>query len=166
MNISTISSMENLQKTNFSSPFTTTLNTSFLVKLDRDNYLLGRSQVLLVVGSHEIIGYLFDTNTCPPVLLDIQDTYGNLIQSLNPTYEQWNREDQLLLSWLLSSLPTTILGQMIWCTTLHELWTTLEHLYSSCSKAKLLQLKIQLQTLKKGSLSISDYFAKMKNIVD
>ena len=134
--------MENLQKTNFSSPFTTTLNTSLLVKLDRDNYMLWRSQVLLVVGGHKIIGYLFDTNTYPPVLLDIQDTYGNLIQNLNPTYEQWNRKDQLLLSWLLSYLPTTILSQVIRCTTLNELWTALEHLYSSRSKAKLLQLKI------------------------
>ena len=160
--VSTISRMENMQKRNFSSPFTTTLNTSLLVKLDRDNYLLWRFQVLLVVGGHEIIGYLFDTNTCPPVLLDIQDTYGNLIRNLNPTYEQWNREDQLLLSWLLSSVPTTILDQVIRCTTLHELWTNLEHLYSSHSKSKLLQLKIQLQTLKKGSLSISDYFAKWK----
>ena len=29
-----------------------------------------------------------------------------------------------------------------------------------------MQLKIQLQTLKKGSLSMSDYFVKMENIVD
>lgn len=36
-----------------------------------------------------------------------------------------------------------------------EPWIALEHLYSSRSKAKLLQLNIQLQTLKKGPLSIS-----------
>ena len=55
---------------------------------------------------------------------------------------------------------------MIRCLTSNELWIALEHLYSSRSKAKLLQLKIELQTLKKVFLSMSDYFAKMENIVD
>ena len=99
--VSTISSMENLQKTNFSSPFTTTLNTTLSIKLDCDNYFLWRSQVLHVVQGHRISGYLFGTNSCPPKFLDIQVTFGNHIQNLNPTYEWWNRENQLLLSWLL-----------------------------------------------------------------
>ena len=73
---------------------------------------------------------------------------------------------RLTSSWLLSSLSTTILGQVIRCLTSNELWIALEHLYSSRSKAKLLQLKIELQTLKKVFLSMSDYFAKMENIVD
>ena len=66
-----ITSMENLHKTNFSSPFTTTLNITLSIKLDCDNYLLWRSQVLLAVRGHIVGGYLFDTNTYLPEFLDI-----------------------------------------------------------------------------------------------
>ena len=74
-----ITSMENLHKTNFSSPFTTTLNITLSIKLDCDNYLLWRSQVLLAVRGHIIDGYLFNTNTYLPEFLNIQDTSGNKI---------------------------------------------------------------------------------------
>ncbi|KAL5824371.1 hypothetical protein ACOSQ3_020434 [Xanthoceras sorbifolium] len=45
-----------------------------------------------------------------------------------------------------------------------EAWRALESLFSQQSLAKVLQLKQQLQSLKKGSSTISEYFLKVKSI--
>ncbi|PON83159.1 Copia-like polyprotein/retrotransposon [Trema orientale] len=47
-----------------------------------------------------------------------------------------------------------------------EVWSTLEHLFTTRSQAKLLQLKMELQNLKKGNLSMADYLAKLENLAD
>ena len=47
-----------------------------------------------------------------------------------------------------------------------QIWTLLERLFATNSRAKMLQLRLQLQSTKKGSLSINDYFLKMRAIAD
>lgn len=56
-------------------------------------------------------------------------------------------------------------GQMIGCLTSTQL-SRISSLFSSRSKAKTMQYKLQLQTLKKGSLTMKDYLSKMKNLFD
>ena len=53
-----------------------------------------------------------------------------------------------------------MLGHVIQCTTASEIWKTLERLFVTKSKARLLHL----QTTKKGVMSIEDYILKMKSI--
>ena len=106
-----------LQKTNVSFPFTTTLSTTLLIKLYQDNFLLWKYQVLPIARGHGIEGCLFGTKPQPPEFLESQDEDGYNVRIINPEIEQWNREDQLLLSWLLSSLSIVILSQVVPCTT-------------------------------------------------
>ncbi|RVW29631.1 hypothetical protein CK203_100968 [Vitis vinifera] len=87
----------------WSFPFTTTLSTTLLIKLDRDNFLLWKSQVLPIARGHGIEGCLFGTKPQPPEFLESQDEDEYNVRIINPEFEQWNREDQLLLSWLLCS---------------------------------------------------------------
>ncbi|KAH6787293.1 hypothetical protein C2S52_006845 [Perilla frutescens var. hirtella] len=47
-----------------------------------------------------------------------------------------------------------------------EIWNTLETNFASQSKAKLMQYKLQLQTLKKDNLSMRDYLSKVKSYCD
>ncbi|KAL5769787.1 hypothetical protein ACOSP7_013941 [Xanthoceras sorbifolium] len=83
---------------------------------------------------------------------------------INPTYTAWRRADQLLLGWLFSTINPKVIEQITECTTTFKAWDMLENLYSQKSMAKVLQLKQQLQNTKKGSLSISDYFLKIKTL--
>ena len=55
-----------------------------------------------------------------------------------------------------------MLGHVVQCQSSAEVWKTLEQLFSAKSKARILQLRLSLQTLKKGSSSIEDYILKMK----
>ena len=75
------------------------------------------------------------------------------------------RQDRLIGSWLMGSMNEDIVTQMIGCNTAREIWLTLEQTYSSSSTTKIMQLKGQLQNLKKGNQSIRDYTTNVKNLV-
>lgn len=67
---------------------------------------------------------------------------------------------------MLSSIVDNVLIMVTYCETLLELWEMLAEIFMSPSKAKYMPLKMQIQSTKKGSLSVSDYFNKMKKIAD
>ncbi|KAH9685572.1 retrovirus-related pol polyprotein from transposon RE1 [Citrus sinensis] len=69
-------------------------------------------------------------------------------------------------SWMFSSMVDNVLIMVINCETSLELWEMLAEIFMSQSKVRYLPLKMQIQSTKKGSLSISDYFNKMKKIAD
>ncbi|KAL5783970.1 hypothetical protein ACOSQ2_006362 [Xanthoceras sorbifolium] len=59
-----------------------------------------------------------------------------------------------------------VLGQVTQWRTSLEMWSKLQRVYSQQSLAKILQLRQQLQNIKKGSDSIYDFILKIKNIGD
>ncbi|KZV26181.1 hypothetical protein F511_06348 [Dorcoceras hygrometricum] len=85
---------------------------------------------------------------------------------MNPNFVTWNRQDQLLFSFLLASMSESAQSQMIGCQTSSQLWTRVTQLFATRSKARVMQYKLQLQTLKKGNLSMKDYLGKMKGYID
>ena len=83
-------------------------------------------------------------------------------QRVNPDYIAWMRTDQALMSWLISSIFESMLGHVIHCTSSSQIWLTLQQLFTATSKARVLQL----QSTKKGDLSIQDYILRMRSITD
>ncbi|KAL5766925.1 hypothetical protein ACOSP7_017542 [Xanthoceras sorbifolium] len=63
-------------------------------------------------------------------------------------------------------MKSDLLPELVGCSTVREVWSTIERLFSTLSKAGLMQLKLQLQTLKKGGLGMSEYLMKKKGIFD
>ena len=51
-------------------------------------------------------------------------------------------------------------------TTAAEAWEALEQMFASRSKARIVQLRVQLATVQKGDLSMAEYFHRMKNLAD
>lgn len=70
------------------------------------------------------------------------------------------------MAWLLASISESMLGHVVRCTSSYQILCTLEQLAAGNSRARLLQLRFQLQSVKKGSLSINDYILKMKSIAN
>ena len=58
------------------------------------------------------------------------------------------------------------MAQIIGHNTSHSTWSTLEKTFTSSSRARIMQLRLELQTLKKGSMSMIDYMMKLKGILD
>ena len=84
----------------------------------------------------------------------------------NPAFDLWLQQDQMILSTLLSSLSKKVMAHVVGLATSHEVWTTLDRLFSSQSQARILRIQYQLSTLQKGNLSISDYYQRAKTLAD
>lgn len=56
--------------------------------------------------------------------------------------------------------------QVSTCTTAATLWAALLQSFSSQSRARVIQLRSQLEHTRKGDLSAAAYFTKMKGIAD
>ena len=134
------------------------------IKLDQHNYLLWKSQLLPILRGYDLIGYIDGTNPCPPNMISDPETPGKT--KPNPAYISRQKHDELLLSWLIASLTESVHTKVIGMSTSKDVWTALEKHFSSQSRARLLQRMLQLQTIKKGVLSISDYLQKIKVITD
>ena len=150
-------------------PFASSLN-QLTLRLDRTNYNYWRAQVLPAVRAHNLEGFLLGSTQPPAQFIDIpvSNLSGNqsVTRTLNPDYVLWNRQDQYLVSWLLSSLSESMLAYVTRCVRASEIWFTLERLNITQSRARVLQLRAMLQNLKKGDMSVEEYFVKMKNLAD
>ena len=133
------------------------------IKLTDSNYLLWRLQVLISARGFGLEGFLL--GTFPPPAQTIPAADGQPAQ-LNHAFLIWQRQDQLLAAWLLASVTEDILVSLVGLNSSREIWESLEHTFASQSQAKVMQYKLQLQTLKKGALSMREYINKMKSCVD
>ncbi|KAH6767379.1 hypothetical protein C2S52_018362 [Perilla frutescens var. hirtella] len=133
------------------------------IKLDDTNHLLWKQQVLATIGAYGLDGYL--TGDFPPPKEFTSGTSDDRT-IIYPDFITWNRQDKLITSWLLASMTNSVLISIVGLTSLKEIWTTLKANYASQSRARLMQLKYQLQMLKKGNMSMSEYLNKVKMCCD
>ena len=85
---------------------------------------------------------------------------------LIPAYPSWFEIDQFLLSILISTISYTLVSSIVGLTSSCAIWATLEKMFSSQSCARLMHTRYQLTTLKKGNLSITDFYQKSKQYSD
>jgi hypothetical protein len=55
---------------------------------------------------------------------------------------------------------------VVGATTARHAWSTLERMYALGSRARIMQIRMQLTTLQKGDLTAAEYFRKMKRFID
>lgn len=72
----------------------------------------------------------------------------------------------MVLNYLLSNLRLEILAQVSTEVTAATAWATIEGMFASQSRARLISTRIALATASKGTSSISEYFTKMKGLAD
>ncbi|KAL5774750.1 hypothetical protein ACOSP7_012307 [Xanthoceras sorbifolium] len=131
-----------------------TLHFNLPIKLDESNYIYWKTQILPAVNALDLESFIDETAVPPSQFIAVQVSNGN------------GGSDQILLFWLISTLSQKVIGQVTKCKSSLEAWTKLQNLYSQKSMAKILNLRQQLQTIKKGSHSVSDFVLKIKNIGD
>ncbi|XP_062081291.1 uncharacterized protein LOC133786093 [Humulus lupulus] len=112
------------------------------LRLDRTNYTYWRSLVLFAVCAYNLEGYVLGTIPTPPANLAVLDFSLCLwrIVGIDGSFN-WG------LSWILLKI-------------------VFANLFSTNSKASLLQIRALLQSTKKGSSSVDEYVLKMKNYAD
>ncbi|KAK1692072.1 hypothetical protein QYE76_008769 [Lolium multiflorum] len=134
-------------------------------KLTRENYLLWKAQVLPAIRGARLFGYLDGSIAAPEEKLPGKENDSSS-SAENPAYVDWIAMDQHILSYLINTLSKEVLTQVISKTTSHEAWSVLENMFSSQSRSRINNLRIQLAKGSKGNLTVAAYFAKIIGFAD
>uniref|UniRef100_A0A2N9G798 Reverse transcriptase Ty1/copia-type domain-containing protein n=1 Tax=Fagus sylvatica TaxID=28930 RepID=A0A2N9G798_FAGSY len=139
-------------------------STHLQIKLTKDNYLSWKTAITPYINGNKILHHIDGTSLPPPQYLPSSTSPPILVP--NPNYLSWFEIDQLLLSILISTISDTLISSIVGLTSSRAVWTTLEKMFSSQSRARLMHTRYQLVTLKKGNLSITDFYQKAKQYSD
>jgi hypothetical protein len=135
-------------------------------KLTRDNWILWKAQFLPAIRGAQLIHYLNEETIVPLTEITAMMDDKKAIKIPNPEYKIWVAQDQQVLSYLLNSITREILGHVATKVTTTSAWTALEELLASQSRAKVTNLRFPLTNIKKGLMTIPQYFTKMKGFAD
>jgi hypothetical protein len=122
------------------------------VKLTPDNYLSWRAQVLPLLRSRYLEGYVDGSLPCP--------------SPYHPAYHTWVAQDQAILSAIQSSLTPSVSSLVIFAATSRDAWTALHTSFASQSQARAHAIRTELGEAKLQDLSITDYFNKVTGLAD
>ncbi|XP_019161141.1 PREDICTED: uncharacterized protein LOC109157757 [Ipomoea nil] len=164
-------SVNSSERTVFDTPLSSvTLNVTTLstthhfidVKLTHWNFLFWRAQVVPFLNGHDLMGFIDGTNPCPPATISSGEE--GALPLPNPAYHPWVRQDQALLSMLMSSLSDEVMSLAIGHHTSRAVWTVVTSALASSSRSRSLNLLGQLQTLQQGDASVTDYIGRAQGL--
>lgn len=112
------------------------------IKIKDENFLSRKQEVLTAIRGYGLGGAII-----PPRF--ISDNSG--VQIYNPTYVAHQRQEQLLSSWLLSSISSTLLPRFVGHDSARGIWQAVDQLFAAQSTTRVMNYKFKLQALKKGS---------------
>ncbi|KAF5481179.1 hypothetical protein F2P56_001852, partial [Juglans regia] len=130
-------------------------------KLNNENYFLWQVQISAYLRGQDLYSYVDGSSLPPPKFL-----FTDSVPKANPDFSSWNRTDQFVLSVLFSSLSESLLGHVLSAKTTRDLWVSLASMFASHSQAKEFQICFQLTNLSKGGQAMTDYFGKVRSLVD
>ncbi|KAL5723010.1 hypothetical protein ACHQM5_006458 [Ranunculus cassubicifolius] len=133
------------------------------VKLDDENFLIWKKQIFSILKALEITEYL-DSTVSPPDA-EVLNTETNT-KTPNPSYLQWRKSDQTLLTFLQATFSIPLLARTPTFDSSLELFTYLENAFTAQISSRTHQLLTQLQQIQRGTKSINDYLANIKQLSD
>ena len=80
--------------------------------------------------------------------------------------KDWNQGKSKVMYWLSMSVTDTMIGYLESATSPAIAWRSLERLNEDHTRVRKLQLKTELNTVKRGNMSITDYASKIKGITN
>ncbi|KAK1642790.1 hypothetical protein QYE76_060595 [Lolium multiflorum] len=139
------------------------------VRLGGENYLYWRAQVVQVLRSHLLLGFVDGTFPCPAEEIDnpkVADDAQAPRRLYNPEFTAWHQQDAAILSAIMSTSTESVQGILLFASTSAEAWSSLAASFSSQSTARYMGIRSQLQDLKKLDMSASVYFNKIQTLSD
>lgn len=136
-------------------------------KLTKQNHQIWCAQVLTAIRGARLEGHLNSKTVAPSPQIEQKTEDGKAtVKIANPAHEEWFAVDQQVLGFLFSSLSRDILSQVALATTAAEGWTMIQDMFNLKTRARSLNLLLALTSTKKGTSTISEFFAKMKALGD
>ena len=113
-----------------SSTFAPIYTTSIIVRLDRTNFLLWKTQVVPNISGQGYFGFLDGSCAAPPKTITT-GTGDDAVTTTNPDYTTWWQTDHRVLGTLLGNMTEEVLGQMIGRNTSAAVWATLNAMFAA-----------------------------------
>uniref|UniRef100_A0A2N9FJQ3 Integrase catalytic domain-containing protein n=1 Tax=Fagus sylvatica TaxID=28930 RepID=A0A2N9FJQ3_FAGSY len=114
-------------------------------KLDSSNFMIWKLQITAVLDAYSMLDHLDGSIPKPNQFL----TTETRIQAVNSEFLVWSKKDKALLSLLYSTCSSSVLAMVVGKSSSQEVWNTLEERFTSTARSSVLNLKLELQSLKK-----------------
>ena len=131
-------------------------------KISKTNHTTWKAQVLATVRGARLMGHLTSVSKAPEEEITVK-TEGKETKTSNPAYEEWYATDQQVLGFLLSSLSREALVPVAAKETVAQVWAELESMFSSQTRARVVNTRVALATTQKGNMSMTEYVSKMQD---
>jgi hypothetical protein len=132
-------------------------------RLTKANHLTWKAQVLAVLRGAHLVGHI--SGAVKPLSQEI-DGKEKDERVPNPAYEEWYASDQQVLGFLFSSISKEVLPQFATKETTVDAWKEIEGMFSLHTRARKVDIQLQLATTQKGNLFVADYVNKMRSLID
>ncbi|XP_019184415.1 PREDICTED: uncharacterized protein LOC109179374 [Ipomoea nil] len=157
-----------------SSPAQNPLNTAHhfvSMKLTYRNFLFWRTQLVPFLNGQELMGYVTGEFLCPPAMINASPATGESTTSTttmipNPVHKAWVKQDQTLLSLLISSLSDEVMHLAVGQTTSKVVWDSINTALASSTRAKCLGLLGQFHALRQGGSNTAEYLGRAQLLVE
>lgn len=113
--------------------------------MEEGTFIQWQQHVRLIVEGYELIGFLDGTLSALPRY--VPSLEGSLVS--NSDASAFVQQDQLLASWLLSTINSSLLSSFIEASTTCDVWTTTTRLFAAVTGTKLSRLLHDLHYLEK-----------------
>ncbi|XVE69974.1 hypothetical protein DITRI_Ditri10aG0034200 [Diplodiscus trichospermus] len=155
-------------------PYPATLNVANFVslRLNHNNYLLWRTQMLAFIESQDMIGFLNGEYPMPQSHLTTSKgtasdvSKDTLLPTSNPDFTSWRKSDRLLRGWITSTLSEGVLCLVVGLESSYDVWKVLEDMFAQNSQEREFHFMQQLSMIRKGNESLNEYILRFKNLCD
>lgn len=120
-----------------------------VVNLDEWTFIQWQQKVHFILASYGLLGFL--DGFLSALTKFVQSSDGTLVA--NPSASVFEQQDNLLTSWLLSTISSSFLSSFTDVRTACDVWIMVTSLFAADTSVKQSQLRHELYSLKKGSTS-------------
>jgi hypothetical protein len=134
------------------------------LQLDEKNYMAWVYQFQPILRTNDLMGIVDGTEPCPPRF--IPGLTKDSPNQLNLEFTLWEKKDQYLLSWFITTLSKKVISIVYGLNTSRQVWFALANRYAAPSKTRIQDLRRQLQILRQGDKSCPEYVHAAKSLAD
>ncbi|KAM5580016.1 hypothetical protein ABKV19_009651 [Rosa sericea] len=144
---------------------TTTHTTVYLpnILLDATNYPTWLFRMESFLRGQNLFGFVDGSTPCPQQFVLASDGSTNTI---SVDYITWKTQDQSIVNMMGQTLSVVAMTCAVGSKSAQDLWTRLKLKFADANKQNILQLKSNLQNVKKGNDDIETYLDKIKAAKD
>ncbi|XP_012704544.1 uncharacterized protein LOC101781617 [Setaria italica] len=123
-------------------------------------------RILAAVCRSRLVDHLTGAILAPAHEIDSKDATGKDAKLPNPAFNEWYARDQHVLSFIFGSLARDVTSQVSAKESAAELWSAIEAMYSSRTRAHAVNTRVALATTQKGNQTVAEFVGKMWSLGD